>query len=212
MRYRLTLLACCIGVIIQAQNNTTWRFDLGNGSLAPGYTAVNATTIYNDQTGYGFEPGAALRAVDRHTRDPLRTDCITSDLPFFFSVKLPEGNYQVNLILGDADTASVATVRAECRRMMLQQVSTKKGKFAAVSFTVHVRDSLIAGTGKKLRLKPREHAYLHWDNKLTIEFNDRSPRVCAIEIMPVTAVTTVFLAGNSTVWINPMNLMLPGGK
>lgn len=50
-----------------------------------------------------------------------------------------------------------------------------------------------------MRLKPREHDYLHWDDKLTLEFNGAAPKVSRIEITKVDNVPTVFLAGNSTV-------------
>lgn len=198
MKHLYLLLTACLPLLSQAQTNT-WRFDLGNGKQAGGYKPVTATTFYNEQTGYGFEPGAVLTAVDRGGKDPLKGDFITGALPFFFSVKLQEGNYNVTVILGDADSASVTAIRAENRRMMVQQVKTKRKQFATVTFTVHVRDSLIHGTERQVKLKPREGSYLHWDNKLTIEFNDAAPKVCAIEIAPATDVTTVFLAGNSTV-------------
>jgi lysophospholipase L1-like esterase len=48
-------------------------------------------------------------------------------------------------------------------------------------------------------LKPREYGFLHWDNMLTIEFNDSLPKVSAIEITPNKTAATIFLAGNSTV-------------
>jgi lysophospholipase L1-like esterase len=51
----------------------------------------------------------------------------------------------------------------------------------------------------KVRLKPREHQYLHWDDKLTLEFNNEAPKICAVEITKVENMPTVFLAGNSTV-------------
>ncbi|WP_315817780.1 rhamnogalacturonan acetylesterase [Paraflavitalea speifideaquila] len=198
MKHCITLFICLIPLLTQAQTNT-WRFDLGNGAVAAGYTGVTTTTFYNEQTGYGFEPGASLRAINRKGKDLLRSDGITSDGPFLFSVKLPEGNYNVTVTLGDADSVTVTSIRAECRRLMVPQVTTKKGQFAWVSFTVHVRDSLIARTNNKVKLKPREINYLHWDNKLTLEFNDAHPGVCAIEITPAQEVVTVFLAGNSTV-------------
>lgn len=198
MKQFYLLLTVCLPFLAQAQTKT-WRFDLGNGKLTAGYTPVTANTFYNDQRGYGFEPGAVLTAVDRGGKDPLKSDFITGALPFFFSVKLPEGNYNVSVVLGDADSASVTAIRVENRRMMVQQVKTKRKQFETVSFTVHVRDSLIHGTERQVRLKPREGTYLHWDNKLTIEFNDAAPKVCAIEITPAEEATTVFLAGNSTV-------------
>lgn len=199
MKHCMILFAVCTALLARGQHKTAWRFDLGAGPVAAGYTAVGASDGYTEQTGYGFEPGAVLRAVERNSRDPLRGDFITSHGPFFFSVKLPEGNYNVAVTLGDADSTSVTTIRAECRRLMIPLVRTTNRKFTTVSFTVHVRDSLIQGTDRHVRLKSREYAYLHWDNKLTLEFNEQSPKVCAIEITPTQEAVTVFLAGNSTV-------------
>ena len=106
-------------------------------------------------------------------------------------------------ILGDTKGISATTVRAENRRLMLENIRTTKGKVITETFTVHIRDSLIrdaqGNAVGKVRLKPREFAYLHWDNLLTLEFNDSLPKVCAVEITPNTSATTIFLAGNSTV-------------
>jgi lysophospholipase L1-like esterase len=67
---------------------------------------------------------------------------------------------------------------------------------------VNVRDSKIA-SGGAVKLKSRELSYLHWDNKLTLEFNDAHPCVCGIEIERVDNVVTVYLAGDSTVTDQP---------
>jgi len=176
----------------------TWRFDFGNGKLQPGYTAVTTTSEYTDEKGYGFEFSSGLRASDAGLKDALKTDFISSDKPFYFSVKIPEGNYKVQVLLGDGKGSSVTTIKAECRRLMAEKIETGKGKFTQSVFNVHVRDSFIAGAGK-VRLKPREREYLHWDNKLTLEFNNASPKVCAVEITEVKDLPTIFLAGNSTV-------------
>jgi lysophospholipase L1-like esterase len=65
---------------------------------------------------------------------------------------------------------------------------------------VHIRDTLIRATGSKVQIKDRERAFLHWDNKLTLEFNGMAPKVSTIEITPAGSdVINVFLAGNSTV-------------
>lgn len=181
----------------------TWKYDLGSGPAAKGYTQVTPETKFNYTTGFGFDQGSVVKSVERKGNDALRCDFITSDKPFYFSVKLPEGNYDVKIILGDKDGTSATTVRAECRRLFLQNVKTKQGKILEKIFTVHVKDSLIRDangtvTGK-VKLKPREINYLHWDNLLTIEFNDSLAKVCGIEITPNTTATTIFLAGNSTV-------------
>jgi len=116
---------------------------------------------------------------------------------------LPEGNYQLRVLLGDKQGVSHTTIRAECRRLLVQNVETKLGEQKWVSFSVHVRDSLIKTSGKSVRLKPREINYLHWDNKLTLEFNNAHPKIAAIEIEKAATIPTVFLAGNSTVVDQP---------
>lgn len=180
------------------------RFDFGNGKLMPGYTKVTTDTKYSDETGFGFDKYSTdLQAADGQTKNALLTDYISSPKPFYFSVKLPEGNYDVKVILGDPLGTAAATIRAECRRLMIGNVGTGKGKFATLNFTVHVKDSLIRNENKevvsKVRLKEREINYLHWDNKLTLEFNGGAPKICAVEITPNKTATTIFLAGNSTV-------------
>ena len=176
---------------------STLKFDLG-GKAAPGYTRVSPATTYTDALGYGFE-GAPVTGTDRGGKDALHDGFVTSSTPFYFSVKLTEGNYDVKLTLGDKEGSSATTIRAECRRLMVEKTETTRGAFKTVLFTVHVRDSIIHPDGARVRLKPREHAYFHWDNKLTLEFNNNSPKIDAIEITPNTSATTVFLAGNSTV-------------
>jgi lysophospholipase L1-like esterase len=82
---------------------------------------------------------------------------------------------------------------------MVEKAETGNGKFTTQEFTVHVKDTIIRSTNNQVRIKPREATYLHWDDKLTLEFNNTAPKVCAVEITPAKNVTTVFLAGNSTV-------------
>lgn len=194
----LMLLAAFYAVNAKAQT-TSYKFDFGSGKVQSGYTQVLPSTTYNSQTGYGFDYGSSVFSKSFVGNNALKDDFITSDKPFYFSVKLPEGNYHVKVILGDKKGTSVATIKAECRRLMVEKVQTAKGKFTTQEFTVHVRDSIIRNSDSKVRLKPREADYLHWDDKLTLEFNNTAPKVCALEITPATDATTVFLAGNSTV-------------
>jgi len=176
-----------------------YRFDFGTGKAQQGYTLVSPETKYSSETGYGFEFSSALTSAATKTKSSAQDDYITSSKPFYFSVKLPEGNYNVKVLLGDKAGTSVTTIKAECRRLMIEKMETAKGKMATAEFTVHVKDSLIRSAGTKVRLKPREFEYLHWDDKLTLEFNNTSPKVCAVEITKAENIPTVFLAGNSTV-------------
>ena len=197
------LVVCLQQLAVQAQASG-YKFDFGNGNLMPGYTKVTTDTKYNDESGYGFDKYSTdLQSGDGKTKNAILTDYISSTKPFYFSVKLPDGNYDVKVILGDPLGTAAATIRAECRRLMITHAATGKGKFATLNFTVHVKDSLIRNEKNevvsKVRLKERETGYLHWDNKLTLEFNGAAPKICAVEITPNKTATTVFLAGNSTV-------------
>lgn len=121
-----------------------------------------------------------------------------SDKPFYFSVPVNDGNYKVTVTLGAKKRAAQTVVRAESRRLMVENCVTKKGKFSTYSFIVNKRSAEIPG-GKKVSLKPREHEYLNWDSLLTLEFNGASPAVKSIRIEPDTTALTIFLCGNSTV-------------
>jgi lysophospholipase L1-like esterase len=136
--------------------------------------------------------------LDRGGKDILRNDFCTSDKPFLFSVALPEGNYNVTITLGDAKGESITTVKAESRRLMLEKVETKKGKFETRTFTVNIRNSQIV-TGGQVKLKDREIGVFHWDDKLTVEFNNKRPCVAAIEITKADDAITIYLVGDSTV-------------
>jgi lysophospholipase L1-like esterase len=188
---------------------TAFKFDFGPGRVAPGYTQVLPNTIYTDALGYGLEPGATVTGIDRGGTDILRNDFLTSNRPFSFSVKVPEGNYDVTIIFGDFGGESVTTVKAETRRLMLERVHTGPGQFETRTFTVNVRNSQVppppanAPGGTQVRLNNREQGALHWDDKLTLEFNNTRPCVAAVEITKVEDAVTVFLAGDSTVTDQP---------
>ena len=188
----------------QQTNAPAWKFDFGPGPVARGYKQLMPQNIYTRATGYGFEPGSQVACINRNEKDALRGDLCTSEKPFYFSVALPEGNYNVTVTLGDAAADSVTTVKAELRRLMIERVETKRGYFEKRTFTVNVRTPQIAGTGE-VKLKDREKTteLWAWDEKLTLEFNNTRPAVCAIEITRADDLPTIFLLGDSTVADQP---------
>ena len=179
----------------------TFKFDFSSGEAPPGWTKILPATIYSGESGYGFEPGAKVSAVHRGG-DVLLDGFVTSDRPILFSVALPEGNYNVTVVLGDAAGESTNTIKAESRRLMLENVQTAHGKFSTNTFTVNIRTPKIS-SGGTVRLKDREKDYLHWDEKLTIEFNGARPCIAALEITKADDAITVYLAGDSTVTDQP---------
>jgi lysophospholipase L1-like esterase len=120
---------------------------------------------------------------------------------FYFSLAVPEGCYQVRARLGGSPRASDTSIKAESRRWMVGPVRTRPGESVTATFTVHVRRPAIPG-GDSVRLKERERNYLHWDDKLTLEFNGPEPSVDALEILPVS-VPVLHLLGDSTVADQP---------
>ena len=177
---------------------TNYKFDFGDGKVAKGYTQVLPSDVYSASKGYGFDLGSSVVSVDRKGKDPLKSDFITSDKPFYFSVNVPEGNYNVTITFGDLKEATSTTVKAESRRLMLENIVTKPGEFITKTFTVNRKDRNINSV-QTVKLKDRELTKLDWDDKLTFEFNNTRPTIAAMEITKVTDATTVFLCGNSTV-------------
>lgn len=186
---RLTTFIAALAATTSLSWAQTLHFDFGPGKVAKGHTQVLATTTYTKELGYGFDLGSKVHCA--------RGSC-TSDKPFFFSVALPEGDYNVKVILGDRTAATVTTVKAESRRLMLEKVETAPGKFATRTFTVNIRTPKIS-SGGQVRLKQREVGVLHWDDKLTLEFNNARPAVAALEITRADKAITLHLMGDSTV-------------
>jgi lysophospholipase L1-like esterase len=178
------------------------RFAFNPGSQVPGYTQVLPGAAFSRERGYGFDLDSKVSAVDRGGDDPLHGGFCTSDRPFFFSVALPEGNYHVTVTLGDPKGEAITTVKAESRRLMLEKVHTQAGQFERRTFTVNVRTPRIA-SGGEVCLKPRELGVLHWDDKLTLEFSNTRPCLCALEIIRADDAITLFLLGDSTVTDQP---------
>jgi lysophospholipase L1-like esterase len=215
MRNLFTCLLMCFfaavimhstSVFAQTQaDKTHFKFDFGIGKTASGYTKVLPTMVYGKETGYGFEPGTPVSGIDHNTRDTLRSDFITSDKPFFFSVALPEGNYHINVTFGNARGITNTTVKAELRRLMLENIQTAYGKFVTRTFTINIRRPQIA-SGGEVKLKDREKTseMWAWDEKLTLEFNGSHIAVCALEIKRAENIPTVFLLGDSTVCDQPL--------
>ncbi len=138
------------------------------------------------------------KAVDTLTAPIVATPKGKGNAPFFYSVKVPDGNYKVTVVLGAKKKAGKTVVRAENRRLMLDEVATKKGEFKTFSFIVNKRTPYIDGA-KSVKIKPREKDYFTWDDLLTLEFAGAAPTVEQVRIEPDTTAVTLFLCGNSTV-------------
>ncbi|MDE6078932.1 MAG: rhamnogalacturonan acetylesterase [Duncaniella sp.] len=134
--------------------------------------------------------------IDFSTSAP-KSDRDTS--PYYYSVALPDGNYRVTLEIGSDKRAAETTVRAESRRLLVENLPTRKGETVRKTFTVNKRTPIISDNDR-VRIKEREKTKLDWDDRLTFEINGKAPALKSITITPAdSTVTTVYLCGNSTV-------------
>ena len=88
--------------------------------------------MYADDVGYGYEPGATVTNGDNG-------QTTTSDKPFLFSAKVPEGDFNVIVTFGDSSVATTTTLKAESGRLMLERVEVPAGKVVTRTFTTNVR-------------------------------------------------------------------------
>lgn len=155
---------------------------------------------YSDATGYGYDFGTRPPQTEsrkaRLTVSPSNPPSPAT--PFYFSLRVPDGNYRVTVTLGHRRQAASTAVRAESRRLFIEETATRKGEFQTVSFLVNKRSPRIDDT-HSVSLKPREVNYLNWDDRLTLEFAGQAPAVSHITIEPDTTAATLYLIGNSTV-------------
>jgi lysophospholipase L1-like esterase len=175
------------------------KFDFSAGPAKPGFTRVAPTAVYADDAGYGYEPGAQVSIGDNG-------NTTTSDKPFLFSAKVPEGNFNVIVTFGDSTTATTTTFKAESGRLMLERVAVPADQVAERTFTTNVRTPHLPklptnATGREeVTMDQFDGGNTRdWDNKLTVEVVSPHAALRSIEITSAPAAPTIFIAGDSTV-------------
>jgi len=151
---------------------------------------INTSLLYNSSTGYGFDFGSVSNVK-------ITSNSFSTEKPTYFSIALPEGNYSIEVTMGSNEKASNVTIKAESRRLMLNQFFVKKGGQITKTFNVNIRTPLIDATSK-ISLKDRDLGVFNWDEKLTLEFLGEV-NIQSIKITPVTTIPVIYLAGDSTV-------------
>lgn len=117
--------------------------------------------------------------------------------PVRFTAPVPEGVYDVTVTVGHPTKPTAVTVKAEARRLMLQDLRLEPGTCVTQTFTVVVKRPTLA-SGRRIALKPSQPA-ANWDDRLSLEFTGSDPNVTAVTIEPATVFVNVFIAGDSTV-------------
>ncbi len=143
LSFLITILVAATAV--SAQKLT---FDFGGN--------VRETTVYNNDRGFGFEPGSKVNCSSEGKF------CSSAE-PFYFSAKVPEGNYRVTVRYGGGDAGEL-TVKAELRRLMLENAPLKKGEVKTATFNVSVRTPNFPGGVVKLKDRVKTRDWWSWDD------------------------------------------------
>ncbi|HVS71845.1 MAG TPA: rhamnogalacturonan acetylesterase [Phycisphaerae bacterium] len=191
----VVMVAACGAGLARGDEKTSWKFDFG-GSGGGDVIAVKPDSLYTPDKGYGFE-----KTPEGQVASSAEGRAFVGTKPFYFSAQVPEGNYKVTVTLGNPGVGgSDTTIKAELRRLMVEDVKTVAYEPRTVDFIVNVRRPEIPDDGK-VRLKaPRETTQeaWAWDDKLTLEFNGAKPAVEGLTIQKAD-VPTLYILGDSTV-------------
>ncbi len=208
--HRPTLVLALLTCVALPASAQAIKFDFGSGPAPAGWTKVTPDLTYTEERGFGFEviPGgvAPVPTAFGAGGASVTSDGVKASAPFFFTFKVPaEGNWRVTVTLGgDPSAASLTTINAEIRRLMVLHAATKAGETKTVSFIVNTRTPKIPD-GTVVRLKPRETQgeAIAWDDKIQLEFNDAHPAITSLTAERADNIPTVYLIGDSTMTDQP---------
>lgn len=135
----LCLFVALFGSAIVAQE-AKFLFDIGNGPVAEGYIGVRCDVLYTPERGYGF--GGPVDGRDRGDEQPdlVKRDFCNQLPELEFIVDLPNGMYQVEVIMGDQIATQVETTVTIEGQVVMEGVRAGRGSFIQQIVTVTVTD------------------------------------------------------------------------
>lgn len=137
------------GSVVPADTEGIRLFDFGSATspLAPGYERVAHTTLYTAGGGFGLDKAVNFR--DRGADGDLRSD-FTVGSGYTFSVDLPDGEYEVTIVSGDAIASNKSTASFNGSEPV--PLVASEGEYAVHTATVAVDagrlDVLTGGDGR----------------------------------------------------------------
>ncbi|MGA2617873.1 MAG: hypothetical protein ABSF26_09695 [Thermoguttaceae bacterium] len=124
-------------------NGFVAHYDFGTATspVQAGYTQVTPTTKYSSALKYGWQSGT-IGARDRGTGTSLDRD-LNFTHNGTFAVDLPNGQYQVDMILGDLGSYLHDNMGIFLEGTQVDSVSTAAGQVVSRSYTVNVTNGLL---------------------------------------------------------------------
>ena len=118
------------------------EFDFGNTPYAPENVLITNTSVYDSAVGYGWTDITGLQFRDRGTPNDELRQFVCSRTEATFQVALPDGNYLVTVVQGDAGYAhDVMTIIANGE--LVSTIDTAANQFKQAQFTVTVEDGFL---------------------------------------------------------------------
>ena len=114
---------------------------------------MGADAVYTSERGYGFADASKVTVQDRGTSDPVKSDFATFAVGGQFNVDLPNGDYTVSLVAGDAAGATEIAIDVESMNKV-QLNSKAAGEYLEMDFDIALVDGqmnlVFSGTAANL--------------------------------------------------------------
>ncbi|WP_308366263.1 MULTISPECIES: rhamnogalacturonan acetylesterase [unclassified Microbulbifer] len=153
---------------------------------------------------YNFEERPDLLQQKYNNETGLGTDNFRNSGENAFSVKVPEGDYEVRVKVTGLQDGTRYLIFSEDRRVMSNILEIGRGESQTLAFLVNVRNPQLAtaeqdtAAGPRVGLRGDEDISRNWDDKLTIALSNNGVQFSQLRIEPVRK-PKVLLAGDSTV-------------
>ena len=170
MKLLRILLGCCVWFWAVNALAAPLTFDFRTGSSQQDYSLVSATDLFKPDKGFGWEEIDGIHSS--------KAGC-SAKSRMVFKTDIGEGNFDITVTLG-SEAASTTTVRAQWRRLFLDEIHTNANQTDTRTFTVNVNRAESPTT-------------------LVLEFIGNNPCISTIEIKRNTTAATIYIAGDSTV-------------
>lgn len=159
----------------------SYKFDFGGGALQSGYIGVSASLAYSKTLGYGFNTPANMKNVTASgtgvASDAVQFLTYGTKSTNTFNVDLPNGLYEVTVILGNTTRASVAAEG-------VFQIMNMTGNNATDKFQIPITDGQLN--------------ILVTEGKAGTAFTLSALEITKLSDNPVTN-RTIYIGGDSTV-------------
>jgi hypothetical protein len=170
-RVIVTVVICCL-IDVRAMSGvfypdgaTTMHFAF-EGSPNGDRPIVRPPATYRKDDGFGFVDSPDLIGTARG---------VTAPKYFRFDVNLPDGTYDITVVMGGTSADSVTTINAEGKATDVKEVTISRGQNLTKTFTVTCG---APDTGKDAKGNSLN------DGRLNLEFTGTNPSLMKLDIKP----------------------------